>query len=78
MGANICYSKEEQDIRRRKGFCWEGPHCNNPLCPFKHMGEDGEEVINSIRGPRQHRTYDDDENLDMEDSNVGTQSNDEF
>lgn len=46
----------------KKGWCYEGIHCRNKNCNFKHRNEPVYEeginpnrsLISSIRGPRQH------------------------
>lgn len=46
---------------RRNGWCWEGIHCTNPYCKFKHRNlppvdsNPSSSLPSSIRGPRQHK-----------------------
>lgn len=48
---------------KKNGWCWEGIHCTNTSCKFKHRNlppiESGSSptrtLPSSIRGPRQHR-----------------------
>jgi len=46
---------------RLNGWCWEGIHCTNPFCKFKHRNlppvdsNPNTSLPSSIRGPRQHK-----------------------
>lgn len=46
---------------KRNGWCWEGIHCTNPYCKFKHRNlppvdsNQHSSLPSSIRGPRQHK-----------------------
>jgi len=49
------------NVNNNKGWCYEGFHCNNINCKFKHrnlLSTDTENrdrcLPSSIRGPRQH------------------------
>jgi len=57
------YLSPTDGMPKKNGWCWEGIHCTNPNCRFKHRNlppiEDGSSptrtLPSSIRGPRQHR-----------------------
>lgn len=52
---------DDDNTPKRNGWCWEGIHCTNPYCKFKHRNlppvdsNPNSTLPSSIRGPRQHK-----------------------
>lgn len=52
---------DDKNTPKRNGWCWEGIHCTNPYCKFKHRNlppvdsNPASALPSSIRGPRQHK-----------------------
>jgi hypothetical protein len=44
------------EYNNNRGWCYEGSHCRNVNCKFKHrdMKDNNIYLTSSIRGPRQH------------------------
>jgi len=59
---DIEINEEDKNSPKRNGWCWEGIHCTNPYCKFKHRNlppcdsNPHSTLPSSIRGPRQHKS----------------------
>jgi len=61
IDTNDLMNTDSKYTPKRNGWCWEGIHCTNPYCKFKHRNlppvdsNPHSSLPSSIRGPRQHK-----------------------